>query len=75
MKSNFYWIKVGLLIGAGIFVGYYLLPLVLLLGIFLVPVFLVLVLTMMLASVLAKPIKGLHRDLKLRQGWAERARR
>lgn len=75
MKSNLYWIKVGLLIGAGIFVGYYLLPLVLLLGIFLVPVFLVLVLTMMLASVLAKPIKGWQRDFKLRQGWAERARR
>jgi len=75
MKSNLYWIKVGLLIGAGIFVAYYLLPLVLVLGVFLVPVFLVLVLAIMLAAAVAKPIKTLHRNLKLRQGWAARARR
>jgi hypothetical protein len=75
MKSHFYWLKVGLLIGAGIFVAYNLLPFVLLLGVFLVPVFLVFVLTIMLAAALAKPIKSLQRDFKLRQGWAARARR
>ena len=75
MKSDFYWIKVGLLIGAGIFLAYYLLPFALLLGAFLVPVVLVFVLAIMLAAALAKPIKALQSDLKLRQGWAARVRR
>ena len=75
MKSNLYWIKAGLLIGAGIFLAYHLLPFVLLLGVFLVPVFLVFFLTIMLAAALAKPIKAIQCDLKLRQGWAARTRR
>jgi len=75
MKSNFHWIKVGLLIGAGIFLAYNLLPFVLLLGVLLISVILVFALVIMLAATLAKPIKSLQSDFKLRQGWAARVRR
>jgi hypothetical protein len=86
MKSDFYWFKVGLLIGAGflvtLLVAYWFFPFVDLLAIttaVFLPVLLVVVLVggfvALCGRFLGRTINRIQGDIRLRQGWADRARR
>ena len=82
MKSNLYWFRVGLFIGLGFLVAYWFLSFV---GLFLITsaVFFPLLLGVALICLcvaffgrfLGRTINRIQGDLKLRQGWADRARR
>jgi hypothetical protein len=82
MKSNFYWFKVGLFIGLGFLVAYWLGSF---LGLFLITsaIFFPLLSGIVLLALfvafcgrfLGRTINRIQGDLRLRQGWADRARR
>ncbi len=68
MKSNFYWIKVGLLIGLGFMLAKFLLPFGILALFFLVPFFVI----VPILGFAARSLGAVVGYLKMRHGWMKR---
>jgi len=67
MKSNFYWIKVGLLIGLGTLLVKFLLPVGIIAVLFALPILVV--------GFVARSLGKIVGHFKLKHGWAERNQR